>query len=181
MQKISCVYKIENKINQEVYIGETSNFYKRVSDHRSELNRGFHENPNIDIDIKRFNANDFVIEILEKLPNDKQVRLDRETYYINLYGGIESDNVYNYKDKNSYNQELLNHMSCGRKDIAPWNKGIKDTKHRGKNSPMFKYDKVFVEQLRQVYAQLGSYGKVAKYFDMQKGTVHRLITRGSTE
>ena len=174
-KRISCVYKVENIVNHKVYIGETGNFYKRRSDHISQINSGYHENPALNDDLLKYSKNDFIIEILEILPDDKKIRLCKETEYINRFGGIESDNVYNYKDKNRYNKLLLEHMSINRKNIPAWNKGLKD-ENRNTNKLNKKYTNMdFIEELCNDYVELKSYDKVAKKHNMQKGNVYRLI------
>ena len=174
--KISCVYKISNKLNGKVYVGETSDFKHRRRQHINMLKNKCHENPKINEDLKTYSVSDFSIDILEVLPNNKQIRLLQETYYINLYGGVDDDRLYNYKDVNRYNKTLLTNMSIGRKNIEPWNKGTINS-DRQTNCLNTKYrDKKLINDLCNSYKVLRSYGKVAEKFNMQKGTVHRLIT-----
>ena len=50
-----------------------------------------------------------------------------ETTFINKYGGIESEMVYNYQDNKTKNSEYGSKISQSHKGKTPWNKGRKMT------------------------------------------------------
>ena len=46
MEKISCIYKCVNLINQKIYIGRTNDYYRRIREHKSHANKdggAFHQ------------------------------------------------------------------------------------------------------------------------------------------
>ncbi len=71
-------------------------------------------------DYNMYGDNMFEITILEE-NLDKKCRLQRETYYIKKYGGIESETVYNYQDNINENEEMCELVSKGQlgKIISP--------------------------------------------------------------
>ena len=88
------IYKIQNKVNQQVYIGQSIHIKKRFSQHRikaydeqiSSYNYPLYE------DMREYGLDNFDYSILELCPQDQLN--DREIYYISKY-----DSYYN-----GYNQ-----------------------------------------------------------------------------
>ena len=174
--RISCVYKIENLVNKKIYIGETNNYEGRKRYHLRAIKQRNHENPNIRYDSNIFSLDNFNICIVEQLPNNKSLRLQRESFWISYYGGIDSNLLYNEKDLNHYNTQLLTNMSKGRRGITAYNKGqLNPQRLTNKLNTKYK-DENFIKQLYESYKQLNSYSKVAQLYNLPKGTVHRLIT-----
>lgn len=83
------IYKIENKINGKVYIGQSVNIGGRWNSHLYDLERGTHPNPELQHEYNEFGFRNFTFEILEKC--EKEELLERESYYIEL----NKDNSYN--------------------------------------------------------------------------------------
>lgn len=92
-KRISGIYKIENKINGKVYIGQSVDVYRRLKKHiwdiennNSALHRAF----------KKYGIDNFTYELIEECDID---RLDeREIFYIqkyNSYVGTKNSNGYN--------------------------------------------------------------------------------------
>lgn len=198
MTKISCIYKLENIKNHKVYIGETSNYTERKNYHMNAIRCKNHENPSIQKDLENYCIDDFEISIIETTVNDKSIRLNKETYWINYYGGIESEKVYNFKDLSSYNKDLIRHMSEGRKGIPAWNKGVPniyckgvhislETKlkisqnHKdvsGSNNPNYKYNDEFKKQLLNDYLNIKNYSALDRKYGLPSGTSSKLIRFG---
>lgn len=78
------VYKVENKINDKVYIGATCNFSRRKAQHihtakNNSTNSLFHK------DIRDYGKDNFEWKIIEKCSNKNYLE-ENEKYYIKLYG-----------------------------------------------------------------------------------------------
>lgn len=93
-KKVSGIYKIENKINGKVYIGQSVDVYRRLKKHIWDL-----KNNNGSVlykALKKYGIENFIYELIEECNIDK---LDeREIYYIkkyNSYIGVEGSNGYN--------------------------------------------------------------------------------------
>ena len=88
MAKVICgVYKIENKINGKVYVGQSTNVYRRFSEHKYKA-----ENSRIPLDvaIKKYGFENFSFCVLEEC--DKDSLNEKESFWI---GYFQSD-VFGY-------------------------------------------------------------------------------------
>lgn len=102
------VYKIENKVNKKVYVGESENIIRRWDEHKKALASGNHHSYKLQADFNEYGIDNFNFEILESLNIDdigsklvdfsksKAALLCREHVYISLYDAIE--NGYNVED-----------------------------------------------------------------------------------
>ena len=99
------VYMIKNKINNRVYIGQTTQYKRRKKDHFKELSKNKHINCELQQDYNKYGNDAFEISILKECCN-LQERLDFEKYYIDYYGGINSSNTYNMTDKCNLNKKV---------------------------------------------------------------------------
>ena len=108
MKRISGVYKIECILNNKVYIGQSNNIYYRWSRHKSKLRKNCHLNYLLQNDYNKYGENNFKFIILEKTDVDL---ISKETKWINIYGGIESENTYNFLCEKKANQLFKNKIS----------------------------------------------------------------------
>lgn len=103
----SCIYKWTNLVNGKVYIGQTQNFYMRMSKYRS----GYF-NRHLGFSIKKYGVDNFDITILEK-----DVPIDllniREQYWINYYSSYNQEKGYN-----------IAHIAGSNRGLPAWNKNI---------------------------------------------------------
>lgn len=119
------IYGIQCKVNNKIYIGQTSNYTARIYNHKNELNKHNHSNPFLQKDWIKYGADNFEFIILEDNVVSNQ-RLEKETYYMNKYGGTNSANIYNVKGNfNDDNTEY--HLSKVKAitDKHDWFKGCK--------------------------------------------------------
>lgn len=104
------IYKIENKINHRVYIGLTSDFRKRRNKHRSELSKGMHSNPNLQSDYDYYGKDVFLFSVIENCSEEDGK--DIEDYWIEYFGGIESNLVYNCQNNKQQNKLMVEHQNA---------------------------------------------------------------------
>lgn len=84
------IYRIRNIINDKVYIGQTSeNFKRRYLHHRWKLNNGSHDNSYLQRAYNKYGAENFVFEVVH-IVEDTSLLDDLEILYIE-----QSDNRYN--------------------------------------------------------------------------------------
>jgi group I intron endonuclease len=88
------IYKITNLINNKVYIGQTYRLNEREREHLYRLERNEHHNEYLQKSYNKYGKDNFKFEIIE-LTGDLD---DRELYWLNEYGGLNSNNTYNFKD-----------------------------------------------------------------------------------
>lgn len=103
------IYKITNLINNKVYIGQTINFNRRCKQHKNLLLKENHTNKNLQADYNLFGITAFQFEIIDIV--DKNQAEQIETYWINYYGGIESDNTYNITNLFTCNNQVKESIS----------------------------------------------------------------------
>ena len=90
------VYKVVNKTNKKIYIGQTKETLKRRKlVHESRARKGsttkFHK------DLMKYGFSNFKWEVLEETTTRKEAR-EKETYYIRLYNTVETGYNCNYGD-----------------------------------------------------------------------------------
>lgn len=109
------IYKIENKVNGKVYIGESINIENRWSQHIKDLNENKHHSYKLQSDWNKYGEVNFIFEILLKVelskvnPIKKALCLLKEEEYISNLNSIT--NGYNIKS-NNINEACLK-KECG--------------------------------------------------------------------
>lgn len=105
------IYKIENKVNGKVYIGQSVNIENRWKSHIRELNNGIHCNRHLLGSWKKYGQDNFEFKTICVCNEDE---LDeKEIYYIDLYKSFDYDYGYNMtlggqgSLKSHYNIDLI--------------------------------------------------------------------------
>lgn len=88
------IYKITNLKNNKVYIGQSERLNEREREHLYRLERNEHNNEYLQKSYNKYGKDNFIFEVVEET-NDLN---NRELYWINEYGGINSELNYNLKD-----------------------------------------------------------------------------------
>lgn len=129
MNKICGIYKITNKINGKIYIGQSIDIYKRWAKEKKGYVNDYLKNAFL-----RYGLENFTFEIIEECSIEE---LDeKEIYYISFYKSNEHDFGYNltrggkaFKEKVPWNKNKKGLQT-------PWNKGKKGVQtawNKGKN------------------------------------------------
>jgi group I intron endonuclease len=96
--KETGVYKITNLNNNKVYIGsstsERDGFKDRINTHIRLLNNKKHPNKHLQSSWDKYSYKSFKFEILEIIKGKDKI-IEREQYYIDLYGVINPNIGYN--------------------------------------------------------------------------------------
>jgi group I intron endonuclease len=80
MNKIVCIYKIINKINNKFYIGSTVDFNKRKNEHKRYLKRNRHHSQYLQRSWNKYGEENFNFIILEECNVD--ILKDKEQFYL---------------------------------------------------------------------------------------------------
>lgn len=184
--KLVGIYKIECLNNECVYIGQSINLKDRIAHHLNKLKRGCSDNHFLQEDFNKYGGNNFKIDIIEIC--NKCDLIERETYWINYYGGIESNNTYNQVDMNGYNRRFKqarsgknNYWSTHKisKESIEKMRNSKKGKLKGASNPNFKYDDSFIDYLIKLHETM-SYKQIASLTGINRTTVGRLIKYRTT-
>ena len=81
-ERLCGIYKIENKINGKIYIGQSNNIYKRWYSHKNSLRRNVHDNDYLQNAWNKYGEENFEFSIVEICENDVDVLNSREQFYI---------------------------------------------------------------------------------------------------
>lgn len=102
--KISGIYKIENKINHKVYIGQSKDLHGRKLSHLCGLRNGNHYNKHLQASIDKYGINNFSFTVIEKCDKDKLN--DREVYWIAKYDSMNNLKGYNRESGGTVGKEV---------------------------------------------------------------------------
>jgi predicted GIY-YIG superfamily endonuclease len=110
------IYKITCVENSRVYIGESKCMRHRWTSHKSALRKTKgRTNDLLQEDWDKFGEKSFVFEIIEELPKNKDILLQREYEYINaaIKEGLELyNNAACIKDREKHKKQKDNSPSC---------------------------------------------------------------------
>ena len=93
------IYMIQNRINNHVYIGQALNIEERTNTHKYSLIKNKHENKHLQRAWNKYGKENFLFSVLEEC--NEEILTEREQYWIDYYGGINSQNTYNQRDAGS--------------------------------------------------------------------------------
>ena len=87
------IYKIENKVNGKVYIGQSIDIKTRWKCHISYLNNNTHNNKHLQSAWDKYGKENFSFNVVEEC--DVEDLNEREIYWINKYNSYINKNGYN--------------------------------------------------------------------------------------
>lgn len=137
-----CIYKIQNKINNKVYIGSASGHYRRKAQHYYMLRRNIHFNKHLQSSWNKYGESNFKFEILEFVDNYDLIIL-REEYYINLFNAANPFLGYNHR--------TICSTTLGLKWSDEARKRFSEKK-KGKRIVHIDYDKLAKNNYKKVYS-----------------------------
>jgi len=118
----SGIYKIVNKVNMKVYVGYTTNLYRRRQQHINELRYNKHGNRHLQKAFNKYGRFNFEFEVIELCNFDNLCFL--EHYWCTILRSNDSEFGYNIKptDPNTFNvplseetKKIMSNMKKGRK------------------------------------------------------------------
>ena len=185
---IMIIYKITNKINQKIYIGEsTRTIEERWSDYVRELKFSKKPRPIINA-MRKYGIDNFSIEVIEENIQTKEQLDSLEKHYIKLYESCNPKNGYNIENGGN---GIGKHAESTKLKISLAQRGYKNHMYgiKGKNNKSSKaiidittgeiYDSVTIaaesigvgkDGLTKIAAcargiRTSAYGKIFRYLD----------------
>lgn len=166
---MAIIYKIINKINGKIYIGETtSSLEQRWKDHCRDGKNGSHNKSVLHDAMYKYGIDNFSIEQIDEVPDEQ--RFEKETEYIIKYQSLVSQHGYNIVLYGSgygiYNaddfialweqgytqQEIIDIIGCSQSTVKKFlssygvtsfdfksRAGIESAKKQGLNKPIEQY------------------------------------------
>jgi len=127
------IYVIQNKINNHIYIGSSSNVTKRFNSHINLLNKNKHSNSHLQAAWNKYGKENFVFLHVERI-SMPETRLIRENKWIKIYKP-EYNNILvndnNYFFHSDETKERIRQKALGRKVSDETKAKIKE-KSKGK-------------------------------------------------
>lgn len=81
------IYKIINKVTREKYVGQTTNFSRRINDHKEKLRKNIHPNPKLQASWNKYGEDNFEI-------TKEQYDFSKEELNLKEITEIEKENSY---------------------------------------------------------------------------------------
>ena len=117
----SGIYSIINTVNDKIYIGKTTNLYRRKYQHFGQLNSGKHTNEYLAASVKKYGVDKFYFNVIEFC--DESVLGEREYYWIKHFDS-------NNRNK-GYNIDIINEDGTTTRDWSSNEKMTKTIKKTG--------------------------------------------------
>lgn len=174
----SGIYLIKNTINGKVYVGSTSNLYRRLRfDHYGSLKQGRHKNPHLQASWDKYGEQYFEFSVLELTEECPIILLEREKYYLDLFKSFISEFGYNKNmipnssiglKRSKETKEKISKSSLGR---PSWIKGKKtpiEVKNKQKKSHI-----IFMKQIERICPITGLIKEYQSLKEAEKDGFHR--------
>lgn len=160
--KIRGIYKITNKINGKVYIGESLDIKRRWEEHINELNNNSHHSYKLQNDWNTYGQDNFKFEILLTLDKyiakfkDKYINVIYEDKYITKYNSI--DKGYNIEKtiEKVLNKEKI--IQSKNKDL----KMLETMKYLVDKEYIIVKDNVVYEKIKPINIIIEKYNKLTR-------------------
>lgn len=149
------IYMIKNKNTGQKYIGQSINIEKRWQQHCRKHDR---LNSYIDNAIGKYGSDNFLLRVIEKLPNDVNMLNTREKYWIKFYNTYEDKNHYNLTPGGDFNP-MCNPDTC--KKISLLRMGDKNPNY---NKSHKQSSKIKISQKRNKSGIFGVYFSKSKSY-----------------
>lgn len=108
----SGIYKIENVVNNKIYIGRSKNIDRRIKQHKTELRQQKHGNRYLQNSWNKHGEGSFLFTVVEYC--DIHSLEEREIYWISEYKATDRNIGFNIKEENiegKYSNEFKQHLS----------------------------------------------------------------------
>lgn len=169
---IGVIYKIQNKINNKIYIGQTiqknpkNRFRQHIRESKYNKNNIFLYNS-----IKKYGEHNFEFSIIDTA-NTKEELNRKEIKYINYYNTLNENYGYNIKNggqTNTYTSELGKRISAGKLKSNKKN-GIPKTIHPNTKYIDFEKFELLIKENPKIDSK-----QLSKYFNIELNTFLKKI------
>lgn len=177
-ERLGVIYEIYNCVNNKRYIGQSICYKDRWINHKNNLNKGIHDNYILQNDWNIYGSDNFIFRIVEnKIPQSKLKEL--ETVYMNSFGGIESNAIYNMEDNTTMNSDYRNRHKVNAR-YGKNNNMYKSNRYKelNPNYNNYKYTQDFINQLR-IEKQYYTNKQLSEKYCIDASIISNLIRYGT--
>lgn len=95
----SGIYAMRNLVNGKIYIGRSTNIYRRLICHRSSLNAKFrkHENEHLINAWNKYGEENFECFVLEYVEPIEELLIEKELLWMDIFESTKSEKGYNLR------------------------------------------------------------------------------------
>lgn len=177
-ERLGVIYEIYNKINHKRYIGQSICYKDRWINHKNLLNKGLHDNYLLQEDWNLFNSSNFEFRIV-KVDIPQSYLLEEETIYMNQFGGIEDDSIYNMENNITMNKDYKERHKINSRYGKDNNMYQSNRfKELNPNYQNFKYSQDFINLLRNEKSKYTN-KQLANKYNIDAATISNLIRYGT--
>lgn len=123
-KRISGIYKIENKVNGKIYIGQSVDVYRRLKKHIWDIKN--ENNQYLYRAFRKYGIENFTYELIEECPIEELN--EKEKYYIKKF-----NSYVGYDNANGYNLNIGGGSNIGWKPTEEYLKNLRDANLGGKS------------------------------------------------
>lgn len=158
--KCAGIYVIKNSINGKVYVGKSSDCYRRLNQHIYDINtesRNLNENPHLLAAVKKYGFDNFecyLLESIDQCDNIEELLSEKELSWMLELDSLNPDKGYNLRydsqGKCYCSQETLEKIS--KRVKFEWESGIR-SQHPEKMRDYWKNNSERKEQQRKIMSK----------------------------
>jgi group I intron endonuclease len=100
------IYKIQNTINNKIYIGSSIKINTRLMNHKYALRCGKHDNEYLQNSFNKYGESNFIFETIELCDISKLI--EKENFYIEKYSSNDLKMGYNLAKVNDFRRNTFN-------------------------------------------------------------------------
>lgn len=177
-ERLGVIYEIFNRINNKRYIGQSICYKDRWTNHKVLLNKKIHDNYLLQEDWDKFGGSNFEFRIIkEDIPRSQL--LFEETIYMNTFGGIESDSIYNMENNVTMNSDYKERHKINARRGKDSNMYQSNRfKELNPNYQNYKYTQEFIDKLRSEKIKFTN-KQLANKYNIDVAVVSNLIRYGT--
>lgn len=145
------IYLITNKINEHMYVGQSSNIEERWKSHIKKSKSK--DALIVDKAIDKYGSENFSLQIIITLPDIKYIKDMHEKYWIKFYNTYENPNHYNQDDGGTFQPD-----------------------NKNENHGQYRHD-IDNEKIKEMYLSDYNSEQIANFFHCSKRTINRRLKK----
>lgn len=122
----SGIYKIQNIVTGDIYIGCSHDIEKRFKQHRNKLKKGNHQNRHLQNSVNKYGLENFTFEVIFESYCEEYVLKNLESLFI---WSEDPKKLYNIFVPEDFQSESINYLDFQERKVTAWRETV--TKNGG--------------------------------------------------